>query len=380
MEHDGMDPLRAAPGADLVLAAVAGESGVHVVGGAVRDALLGQVPRELDLVVEGDAVAVARRAAERVNGALTVHERFGTARIRTGNFAFDLATARRETYERPGALPTVQLGATLEEDLARRDFTVNAMAVSLTDGRLTTWPGARTDLDEGILRVLHPRSFVDDPTRMLRLVRYAARLDFAPASLELIDPALLATVTGDRLGNELKLLLREPRSAFARLGEWGLGPALLGDGFRAGWLVERAPTGLLALAACCTAIARDALAARLGHLGFERQEREIVVAAASGFERLHGRLDGSDAEVWRQLRRERVETVQLLAAAGDPGAIRWLDRIRHRKLAISGDDLVAAGLTGAQVGDGLARAMVALLDGRAPDREAQLAAALPSGP
>jgi hypothetical protein len=91
-------------------------------------------------------------------------------------------------------------------------------------------------------------------------------------------------------------------------------------------------------------------------------------------------LDGSDAEVWRLLRRERLETVQLLAAAGDAGAQRYLDRIRHRKLSISGDDLVAHGLTGAQVGEGLQRAMVALLEGRAPDRQAQLRAAIPSQP
>ena len=380
MEHVGMDPLRAAPGADIVLAAVAGEPGVHVVGGAVRDALRGQVPRELDLVVEGDAVSVARRAAERVGGQVTGPERFGTATVRTGDFAFDLAGARRETDERPGALPTVELGATIEEDLARRDFTVNAMAVSLADGRVTTWPGAREDLDDGVLRVLHERSFSDDPTRMLRLVRYAARLEFAAeAHTEaLIDPALLDTVTGDRAGNEQRLALREPRRALELLDAYGLGRALLGERFAVNWLAERAKPGLLALAACCTAIDREELATRLNHLGFERQDRDVIVAAASGFERLHGHLDGSDADVWRLLRRERVETAQLLAAAGEEGAQRWLDRIRHRKLAISGDDLVANGLTGPQVGEGLSRAMEALLDGRAPDRETQLRAAIPS--
>src|SRR4051794_20899435 len=204
-----MDPLRAAPGAAIVLAAVAGEAGVYVVGGAVRDALRGQVPRELDLVVEGDAVAVARRAAERVGGTLTVHERFGTATVRTGNFAFDLAGARRETYARPGALPDVQLGATLREDLARRDFTVNALAVSLGDGTLTAWPGARADLEAGVLRVLHDGSFADDPTRMLRLVRYAARLGFAagPHTAALGGPALPAPGGGGRPGGRLRRVL-----------------------------------------------------------------------------------------------------------------------------------------------------------------------------
>src|SRR3954451_13881412 len=373
-----MDPLRAAPGADIVLSAVAGEPGVHLVGGAVRDALRGEVPRELDLVVEGDAVAVARHAAERVGGTLTVHERFGTATVRTGDFAFDLAGARRETYERSGALPTVALGATLEEDLARRDFTVNAMAVSLNTGDLTTWPGAREDLENGVLRVLHDRSFVDDPTRMLRLVRYAARLEFSidPHTEALIDPELLHTGPGARAGNELRLALREPPRALELLDRYGLGRALLGEHFSVNWLAERAGPGWPAVAASSTAVPREQLAARLNHLGFERQDRDVIVAAADGFERLHGHLDGSDADVWRLLRRERVETARLLAAAGDAGAQRWLDHIRHRKLAISGDDLVANGLTGPQVGEGLARAMVALLDGRAPDREAQLRAAI----
>jgi tRNA nucleotidyltransferase (CCA-adding enzyme) len=376
-----MDPLRAAPGADIVLAALAGEPGVHVVGGAVRDALRGEVPRELDLVVEGDAVSVARRAAERIGGRITVHDRFGTATVRKDDFAFDLAGARKETYAHPGALPTVELGATLEEDLARRDFSVNAIAVSLASGAITEWPGARADLDAGVLSVLHDRSFIDDPTRMLRLVRYAARLGFAPDAHteELIDPRLLDTVSGDRAGNELRLLINnEPRRGLELLDRYGLGQALLGEPFAVTWLTERAGPGVLSLAACGTAIPREELTARLNHLGFERQDRDVIVDAASGFERLHGHLDGSDADLWRLLRRERPETVQLLAAAGEAGARRYLDHIRHRKLSISGDDLVAHGLIGAQIGDGLARAMEAMLDGRAPDRASQLSAALTS--
>jgi tRNA nucleotidyltransferase (CCA-adding enzyme) len=363
-----LERLQTAPGAELVLAAVGDEPGVHVVGGAVRDALLDRVPRELDLVVEGDALAVARRAAARVGGELTVHERFGTGTVRAEGYEFDLAGARKETYARPGALPDVELGASIADDLARRDFTVNAMAVRLADGALTAWPGAEDDLRAGRLRVLHERSFADDPTRMLRLVRYAARLGFAPdpETARLVDPALLGTVSGDRLGAELKLLLHEP-GGLRGLGE--LGEALL-PGFAVPEHLPRDP--LAALAACCVHV--DGLAERLDALGFTARERKIVVAAAAAAE-----LDlsgASDAEVWRALRRMPIEGAELLAARGDAGARRWLDEIRHRRLAITGDDLVRAGLRGEAVGAGLEAAMVAMLDGRAPDGEAQLAAAL----
>ena len=156
---------------------------MHVVGGAVRDALLGRVPRELDLVVEGDAVAVARRAAERVGGTLTVHERFGTATVRTGEFAFDLATARRERYPRPGALPEVELGATIAEDLARRDFSVNAMAVSLQRRRPHRLAGsARGPRPRRAARA--PRPLVrrrPDADAAARPLRRAARVRARPA-------------------------------------------------------------------------------------------------------------------------------------------------------------------------------------------------------
>ncbi|HET6548691.1 MAG TPA: hypothetical protein VFG79_09560 [Solirubrobacter sp.] len=367
-----MELLRAAPGAEIVLAAVAGEPGVYVVGGAVRDVLLNTPPRELDLVVEGDAVAVARRAAERVGGTLTVHDRFGTATVRTNGFAFDVAGARTETYARPGALPDVRLGATIEQDLERRDFTVNAIARRLADGEVVAYPGAREDLEHRVLRVLHERSFADDPTRMLRLVRYAARLGFAPApSTEaLIDPALLATVSGDRAGNELRLLLDEPPPALELFAP--LAAPLLGEAFE---YRDVGLTGPLALAACCTNV--PDLRERLDHLGFPARERDVIVAAATNFERLQP-LPETDDGLWRALRRHNPETVELLAAAGVPGARRWLDDVRHRKLAITGDDLVAAGLTGAAVGEALVRATQAMLDGRAPDREAQLHAALTS--
>jgi tRNA nucleotidyltransferase (CCA-adding enzyme) len=376
-----LERLQTAPGADVVLAAVGDEPGVHVVGGAVRDVLLDRTPRELDLVVEGDAVAVARRAARRVGGELTVHERFGTATVRADGYEFDLAAARTESYARPGALPDVRLGATIAEDLARRDFSVNAIAVALTDGRVTEWvapgggeaagPAAREDLAAGVLRVLHDRSFADDPTRMLRMVRYAHRLGFGPEphTGSLVDPALLGTVSGDRLGAELRLIVAE--HALPALGE--LGPALL-PGFAVPAALPRDP--LAALAACCTEV--SGLAARLDDLGFTAKDRKLVVAAAHAAPRL--RLAGAgEADIWRALHKLPPQAAEIVAAGDGPdaeAAQRWLDDLRHRALSITGDDLVAAGLQGPAVGKGLEAAMVALLEGRAPDRDAQLAAAI----
>ena len=279
---DVLTRLQQAPGAEVVLGAVADEPGVHVVGGAVRDALLDRVARELDLVVERDAAAVARRAAGRVGGTVVVHARFGTATVTAGGYVFDLAGARREHYAHPGALPDVTLGATLAEDLERRDFTVNAIAARLADGALTALPGARDDLESGVLRVLHDRSFEDDPTRLLRLARYAARLGFAAESRtdELAATAVaggaVATVSGERLGSELRLLVREPQpAALLALERHGLGAAVVGEGFAVEAGRVRAAQAacppdarrdLVALAACCTAV--TGLRERLAALGF----------------------------------------------------------------------------------------------------------------
>jgi tRNA nucleotidyltransferase (CCA-adding enzyme) len=378
-------------GTPPAVVALAGEEAVYVVGGAVRDLLLGREPRELDFVAEGDAVAVARRAAKRLGGRVTVHERFGTATVIAPEATFDLAGSRRERYERPGALPEVELGAPLHDDLARRDFTINAIALHLVDGRLVEWPGAREDLRAGVLRVLHERSFVDDPTRMLRLARYSARLGFvadpetdALAAAAVADGAV-ENVTRSRLGAELRLLLREPQpDALVALERYGLGEAVVGAGFAVrAELVKRAvslcPTDvredLVALAVCCRAV--EGLAVTLDALEFEAEARETVVAAASRELRIEG---GSDSALWRLLRRERPETVVVAGALGGPAAAtaarRWLEEVRWRRLAINGDDLVAAGLSGPPVGAALDRAMEAMLDGRAPGWEEQLAAAL----
>jgi tRNA nucleotidyltransferase (CCA-adding enzyme) len=318
------------------VAALEGEDAVYVVGGAVRDLLLGREPHELDFVVEGDALEVARRAGGRVIS----HERFGTATVELDGVTFDLAGARRERYERPGALPEVELGATLREDLERRDFTVNAIALHLKDGELIWLPGAREDLEARRLRVLHDRSFLDDPTRLLRLARYAARLGFEPEertdrlAAEAVAGGAVATVTGSRLGAELRLLLREPQpAALLALERHGLGAALL-DRFSANaGVIERATAltppdaraDLVALAATLGG-ERGAIAARLDDLAFPAAERNVVAhsAASAGYlaDVFSATSDGpaNDAELWSALRKQPPETVALAGAYSDEAA------------------------------------------------------------
>ncbi len=198
---------------------------VALVGGFVRDRLLGLTTDDFDLVIEGDATTLSRDLEATLGGQLRVHRPFGTATWQAPDrHTFDLASARRETYSAPAALPTVSVGATLEQDLARRDFTINALALPLTaEGvgeLLDPYAGAR-DLSAGVLRVLHAKSFEDDPTRLFRAARYAARYRFAlePASLALVPTGIthLDDLTGDRIRHELALIAAEPTAADALL-------------------------------------------------------------------------------------------------------------------------------------------------------------------
>jgi len=361
-----------------------------IVGGAVRDLLLGRdAAVDLDLIIEGDAVEAARQLAAALGGALTVHDRFGTATVEAGGHVYDLARARAESYARPGALPDVRPG-TIEEDLARRDFTVNAIAIAL-DGRVEAAPRAFEDLDARMLRVLHERSFADDPTRLLRLVRYATRLGFAvEASTDALARAAvaggaLATVTPTRIGSELRLLLREPAAieALAWVAEWPLGIPLAVDRTLAqralALLPADARADLLVLGSACRRVAPGALADRLDALGFPGRERDLVVAVARA-EGIEERLSRASrpSEIAAATRAEPVEAVALAGALGAESAARaWIEDLRHVRLAIDGADLLAAGVPqGEAVGCALAAALRARLDGEAPDREAQLAVAL----
>ena len=347
-----------------------------LVGGAVRDLLLGREPRELDVVVEGDAGALAARLGEVV----AAHERFGTATAHHEGCAFDVARARTEAYARPGALPDVE-PATIEADLGRRDVSVNALAL-LPDGTLL---GDPADLRAGVLRVLHDRSFEDDPTRLWRVARYAARLGFTvdPRTRELAAAADPSTVTGPRLGAEVRLALGEPDPGAAFAAAQALNPRLLPPGFAprpAGLpdalalLPAEGRRDLVVLAACCGGVDARTLLAWLDEQGFPAAERDLVAAASRASTLAPLRRARDPVAIARAARGVPVEAVAL---AGGEGARRWLDELRHVRLAIDGHDLLAAGVpAGPEVGRALERALEAKLAGRAATRDDELRAAL----
>lgn len=213
---------------------VAAEANVpaYLVGGAVRDWLL-QLPEidDLDFVVEGNAIALAEQLRGRYAGEVQPYPKFGTATWHLNGVAVDLAMARRETYARPAALPDVS-PSDLATDLRRRDFTINAMAMRLDDLALIDPLDGQKDLQCGVMRVIHPRSFVDDPTRMLRGARYAARFKFElePATRLALADGLphVRALSGERVKYDLELIFtdRQPEHALALLRAWGVFAAI----------------------------------------------------------------------------------------------------------------------------------------------------------
>ncbi|MCW3049377.1 MAG: tRNA nucleotidyltransferase [Solirubrobacterales bacterium] len=376
---EALEALRALPCGERLLRAFGPGDGVHLVGGAVRDLLLGRVPRELDLVVEGDV----DDAAARLPGDLRAHDRFGTAIVQAGSCRFDLARARTETYASPGALPDVR-PAGLAEDLRRRDVTVNAIALGL-GGTLESVPGALGDLAAGVLRVLHDASFTDDPTRLWRVARYAARLGFAvePHTRALAAAADPSTVSGDRLGAELRLALAEPDPPGALRAALELNPRLLPDGFAvrddaiAAALALLPPEGrrdLVVLAACTAGMNVRELLAWLDAMSFPAGDRDVVAAASRAGVGAPLRAARTNAEIARAARGAPVEAVAL---TGGENARRWIHDLRHVRLDITGDDLLAAGVPeGPELGERLRRALERKLDGELDGRDAELAAAL----
>jgi tRNA nucleotidyltransferase (CCA-adding enzyme) len=363
---NGVDPdLAAALAAaypELAAVAAAAPDPVYLVGGAVRDLLLGRGRADIDLAVEGDPAALAAALGAEP---LAAHPRFGTLKVDLGGHEVDIAAARRERYAEPGALPTVELGAPIRTDLARRDFTINAMAVPLADPRELIDPyDGREDLRAGVLRVIHAASFVDDPTRAIRAARYAARFGFGieAGTRELLGATDLTTVTPERRAAELRRLA----------GEAG---AVRGLELLAGWgLVEPREGGE------SLALARDVDRLMAAPPWSREADRgEAILAAALGPEAGQGALASArpqrPSEAVRMARGHDPIELVLARAAGAEWLDDWL-RWRKVSLAITGADLTAAGLTGPAIGEALEAALAAKLDGEAPTRADELRIAL----
>lgn len=370
-----LDRIATVPGSQHII----GRSGAWFVGGAVRDALLGTQIRDLDIVVEGGAVAIARAIGEVVSE----HQRFGTAEVLIEGGIVNVADARTETYAHPGALPDVA-PATVGEDLARRDFTINAIAVRADGGEMIAHPDSLEDIEAGVLRVLHSESFVDDPTRALRMARYVARLGLTiePETARLARGADLSTVSGTRWGAEILLALDEPDPVGALREMQRLG-------FLEGWdlaLAEAAsgvwPAAESVLAGALARLGAHEVSLMLDLWGVAGQLRNVCVVTALRGEQIAADLTraGRPSEIAAAVRKLQPPTVAVAGALGPrKQALQWLEQLQGVGLVISGDDLLASGThQGPGLGARLDRTLDAVLDGEIArdDREAQLAHAL----
>jgi tRNA nucleotidyltransferase (CCA-adding enzyme) len=385
MRLDGLEQL------GPVLQALPGPA--YLVGGAVRDLLLYRPGFDVDLAVVGDAEAYAGALAERLDGRVVTHGRFGTAVVHYGDgHHLDVATARTETYPAPGTLPEVAPAASIEDDLRRRDFTINAMAVALPEGELVDPFGGRSHLADQLVRVLHEQSFVDDPTRIFRAARYEGRLGFRmdpkTETLALIAVPEVRRLSGARVREELIAILSEERAAamLKRLRQLGVDEALRPD-LRFpedGALLERlrilaseyAPgpqweLGFLAI---------GPPAGWLDELRVPRWAVTRIEAAVQEAPWLRAHLrrpDLSPAEIVETVERTGPDTPLLALAQDDlPALHEYFQRLRDVHTELTGDDLAALGLgESPRVGEVLAELRRRKLNGAIDSRAAEIAAA-----
>ena len=397
---DIRERIRRIPGMERLLRALAGLPPAYLVGGGVRDLLRGEDPKDVDIAVEGDARSAARAVAERLGSDAQEYERFGTATVETQGSTYNFATTRQESYDEPGALPRVT-PASLADDLGRRDFAINAMAVGLSGddlGHLYDPFGGVADLEAGLVRVLHERSFLDDPTRLLRAVRYTTRLGFAldPETERLAREAVaadaLSTVSGARIRDELMDLLRETDapSGVERMRELEIHSALHPDLDPDPELVASAALGATAIGADRGVAALAALIEEapekldlwLGDLHLLAEERDTAARAARVAPRIAMALrerEHSPSELRALLGREALDTLALALALQAPSEpiLRWVSELRPVRLEISGADLLAAGLPeGPALGRALDETLDRKLDGLVSGRDAELETAL----
>ncbi|MFW6175127.1 MAG: CCA tRNA nucleotidyltransferase [Chloroflexota bacterium] len=370
---------------------------LYLVGGPVRDILRGVAPSDLDLSVVGDAQAFADVLAMLLGGKVLAKSEFGTAKMSASGYTVDLATARQETYERPGALPAVTPDG-IEADLARRDFTVNAMAIQIGPSPRLKWGelvdphGGMSDLGRRRVRVLHDGSFRDDATRILRALRYEARLEYkiAGPTQELItrDRDYLSDITPARVRNEFTRILEEPTRAdiLGRAEELGvmaaISPALrIPDRVRTAMAEAPGRPMEFHIALIGAALAADEADRLINRLHPPGEWASLLRAGAQFWDiaRLleDESLKPSEAADLLSGFPELALEAQL-ALAPPTGQRRWLERwlkdLRHRRPELDGDDLLTEGVPrGPAIGRLLDELRRAKLDGVVHDRGEELA-------
>ncbi len=368
---------------------------LYLVGGVVRDLLLGQANLDLDMVVEGDAISLAQWLAAAYPGKLTTHARFGTAKLEWDSRSVDLTKARSESYARPGALPTVKPGS-INDDLFRRDFTVNAMAICLTPdcyGELIDLYGGRDDLDGKLIRVLHEKSFIDDATRIWRAIRYEQRLDFQiePDTLKLLkrDINMLDTITADRIRYELECVFKEryPEKVLRRAGALGvlakLNPSLKADG----WLAEKfeqarrlslpdLPSFGLYLALLAYPLTQGETEQFISYLKLPKVPTQTLRNSHTIKAQLNSLADPAlkPSQIYHALCGFSIQAITTNLIATDSPAIRqhlslYLDKLRYVKPALTGNDLKRMGIEpGPLMKEVLEKLREARLDGKVKSR------------
>ena len=372
------------------------EEGValFLVGGTLRDILSQRRPDDLDLVAEGGPPDFATRLAARLEGEVAMQSQFGTAKLRIGETTVDLASARKEAYARPGALPDVSAGS-MNDDLARRDFSVNAMAVSLgqtTWGELLDPFQGKADLERRLVRVLHADSFVDDATRILRAVRYSQRLGFRleeeTEALARRNAHYLDAISGDRVRRELERIFREPGVASVLEAAQDLSvlaavhPALSLDpgtasrlsGLSAGPPEERELRLLAALVFPTPPTELPSLIERLNMDGRWARVVRDVGGIKGDLQRL-GAEPLRRSELYTLLRHRQPAAIEGCEVATEEPEVRerlelYLAELRHVRPMVKGGDLLELGVPqGPMVGELLEKLLVARLEGLLSTKE-----------
>ncbi len=372
---------------------------LYLVGGVVRDLLLGQPNLDLDLVVEGNAIDLAQQLVQINQAKITIHTRFNTAKLRWDKWVVDLATARSETYAKPGALPTVKPGS-LGNDLFRRDFTINAMAICLSPsryGELIDLYGGKDDLEHRLIRVLHEKSFTDDATRIWRGLRYEQRLNFQvePTTLRLLkrDISMLDAISGDRIRHELELIFREkyPEKVLSRADELGVLPKLYPALKANGWLTEKfeqarqlnapniPPFGLY-LALLTYPLSNEENEHIISHLRLPKSLAQTLrdTNCIKGKLQLLAEPKLAPSSIYSILRDYSPLAVVASSLAADAPVARqhiqvFLSKLRYIKSALDGEDLKRMGITyGPRIREILHLLHQARLDGRVTTKQEEV--------